>query len=89
MSRFTTLPQVRASLEEGIRGEVEGYRAQLEDVKAELAPWEAQMKEVQVRQAGGCTGRGVLCSTAQADTVCACIFAAEQPAVSMCLCPDR
>ena len=42
-------PQVRASLEEGIRGEVEGYRAQLEGVKAELAPWEAQMKEVQVR----------------------------------------
>ncbi len=45
----TTL-QVRASLEEGIRDEVEGYRAQLEGVKAELAPWEAQMKEVQVRR---------------------------------------
>lgn len=41
--------QVRAALEEGIRGEVEGYRAQLEGVKAELAPWEAQMAEVQAR----------------------------------------
>ena len=42
-------PQLRASLEEGIRGEVEGLRAQLEGVKAELAPWEAQMAEVQAR----------------------------------------
>ena len=67
---------MRGSLEEGIRGEVEGYRAQLEGVKAELAPWEAQMKEVQVRAwveqgrgqgwTGGCAclhTRGLPCCT--------------------------
>ena len=52
--------QARSDTEDGIRAEVEGYRAQLEVVKADLAPWEKQMKEVQARINVATSERGLL-----------------------------
>ena len=38
--------QELARLQEGVKGEVEGYRKQLSAVRAEQAPWEAQLAEL-------------------------------------------
>ena len=41
--------QELSRLQEGVKGEVEGYRKQLSAVRAEQAPWEAQLAELSSR----------------------------------------
>lgn len=41
--------QELARLQEGVKGEIEGYRQQLSALRNEQAPWEAQLAEVNSR----------------------------------------
>lgn len=52
--------QELARLQEGVKGELEGYRRQLSALRAEQAPWEAQLAEVNGRVAVAAAERDLL-----------------------------
>ena len=60
MAKVSAVLQDLARLQEGVKGEIEGYRVQLSALRNEAAPWEAQLAQVNSRLSVAAAERDLL-----------------------------